>query len=102
MILHTLQRIGKEETYPLLIKTMFDKEKALAHLSRAMVVKSGEKILPFVMKAMPKYPQYKDLFLKLIMKISPRAAEILSTSTVDDPQLKFYVNQLQARLAQLK
>ena len=98
MILHTLQRIGKDEAYPLLIRTMFDEDKHLAKLARAMVVKIGESTLPCVIMVMPEFPQYKELFMKLIAKISPGATAILSNSSVDDPQLTFYVNQLQSRL----
>lgn len=98
MILHTLARIGIEETYPLLVRTMFDDDVRMAQIARAMVVKIGESIMPFVLIEMPKRPENKDLFMKLIMKISPKTKDMLAKASEDDPQLKFYVNQLKSRL----
>ena len=97
-ILHTLRRIGKEDTYPLLIRTMFDKDKNMAKMSRLMVVKIGESGLPFIMSVMPEFPQHRDFFLKLISKISPGASKIIQESSGDETQLKYFVNQLQSRL----
>ena len=98
MIIHTFNRIGKEETYPKLIETMFDAEPKIAQLSRAMVIKIGEPAVPFLLLALQAHPQSKELFVKLIMKISPKSKALLNRAVDDDPQVNFFVNQLKSRL----
>ena len=98
MILHTLKRIGKEETYPVLIKLMFDSDPNLSKLARAMVIKIGEPSLPFVIEAMTQHTQYRSVFLKIVSRISKKMGDILAQASDDDTQLKFYVNQLRLRL----
>ncbi|MGE4170447.1 MAG: HEAT repeat domain-containing protein [Candidatus Margulisiibacteriota bacterium] len=87
LILYTLARLGEDEVAPQLIKALSHPDQAL--MAKALIVKMGTPMLPFLLKALTKKSSLRPTLLGLIERIGPqKAMPILHKLAQKDSEIK--------------